>query len=106
MSCDGRAQINVSNYLSIDDNESLFFKVLAGVVQSAAGPEDHRFVNILEMKSELATVAERIAHRLRRVMQVHHCFTHTMVREILGYVTDQRLSKHRQRRLSPVGSQR
>ncbi len=47
MRLDRRAQIDVGDQLSIDDYERLGPDHFARVIQSAAGSQDHRLMNIL-----------------------------------------------------------
>src|SRR5688572_5459905 len=99
-------QIKVSNEFSIDADERVFLKELARVIQSPTRPEDHRLVDIVEVQSKLAAVAQRIAHRLRPMVQVNNGPSDAVLREVFSDIADQRFTQDGQGRLAAICRQR
>jgi len=76
------SQIDVRYDLSIDDDERLAFEKLARVVERSAGPEYHRFFDVVKLDAECTAVAKCSSHRLRTMMQVDDDLVDTVRRDI------------------------
>src|ERR671919_1846882 len=71
VSFQSRAQVNISNDLSVDDHECLMFEELTRVVESSTGPKYQRLFNVMKLHAKLASIAKRSSHGFGAVMQIN-----------------------------------
>ena len=58
VSLKGRVQIDVCDYLAIDDDEGIAVKKLARVVDSSARPQNLRLFDVVQFYPKPASIAE------------------------------------------------
>src|SRR4051794_4052578 len=98
-------QIDVSDELSINDDERLVLEERARVVERAARAEYHRLFNVMKLHTEATAITERAPHRVRTMMQVHDDLIDTVASEIFSDVSDERLSEDGNRGFGAVFSE-
>src|SRR6185369_3252196 len=87
------AQIDVGNDLAVDREKGFVVEKLAGVVESPARAENHRFFDVVQLHAKLAAVAQCRADRLWPVMQVDDDVVETVARDVLRDVPDERFAE-------------
>src|SRR5437867_5313921 len=103
MGFDRRSQIDVGNDLSVDDHERLIVQKLASFIQGAGSAEYIRFfASVLNMYSELLTVAESANHRVRLMVKIYDDVSYSEAADIFGNIADKRLPEKWDGRLCPV----
>src|SRR6185503_138725 len=102
MSLQRGVQVNISDYLSIDNYECLAIEQGARVADASARAQDFRLLNIMQLDAKLAAVAKRPAHRLRTMMKVDDYLIATVTREVFSNVTDEWLTQNGDGRFGAV----
>ena len=92
MDIQSRTQIDIRNYLPVNDDERLSIKQITSIVERSASAQNLGLVHIIEVDAEFAAVAQRSSHRVRPVMQVDNHIANVEAREVLGNVTDEWLA--------------
>ena len=81
------AEVDVGDDLTVDDDERPALKKRARVIERPARAQNFRLLHVFEMNAEATPVAQRLAHRLRAMMQVHGHLTTAVTTQILRDVT-------------------
>src|SRR5207248_9277955 len=68
--------------------------------------QDVQYEHVFEMDTKAAAITQGMADRVRFVMKIHHDVFNVEASEVLGDVTDKRLSQYGQRGFCPIGGQR
>src|SRR5690242_11736362 len=98
-------QIDVSDDLSIDDDERLTLEECARVVERTARAEYHPLLDVMKLHTEATAITERAPHRLGTMMEVHDDLIDTVSGQIFGDVSDERFSENWKRGLGAVFSE-
>src|SRR5262245_48349326 len=107
MSRNGRAEIDVGDYLAVDDDEGLFVQLIADAIQRAGRAEYLRlFDRIFDPDSVFRPFADLRAHRIGLVMQIDNQILDAVALQVFDRVSDQGAVEKRERGFGPAGRQR
>src|SRR5262245_64664676 len=105
MKRNGRSEIDIGDYLAVDDYEGFPIELIADEVQRARRAEYFRlFDRVSDPNSVARSVSDRSAHRIGLVMQIYDQVLDAVALQVFDRVSDQGAVEKRDRKSTRLKS--
>src|SRR6185369_8301271 len=97
-----RVQIDVCDYLSIDDNKCVVAEKIASVVERTTCTENYRLFNVGKFHAKCTAISQGGANRLRSMMEIDDNLVQTILDQVFSDVADEWFTEDGNGRLGPI----
>src|SRR5688500_3145881 len=105
MSLDRRGNVDIGDYLAVDNEERFVLEKLARIIERSSRSENMRFLHVAgDRYSELPSVAQGRDDRIGLVMKIYNDVRYAEASNVLRHVPHQWFSQEWDRRFGSVDS--